>query len=215
MTDITSALGRIILQWMPEDITDDSSALIQFMLSGNRPWPEPMLTRFYDAIWCHKGPKSYVQYLTKFKSVLFRTVLQRIYSTTRFVNHTPTSEVTSVTICYVQPPHHVHTKVSVMFMNGRHASLWFHVNRPFHSWNKVMCVVKGHGHTVGQYLINLLPFWFTPIRPTIPEIELFRNLTLRNPRSRSWVSHSSPSIQPMHFLFISRQSDQPFLRHGQ
>ena len=48
----------------------------------------------------------------------------------------------------------------------------------------------------------------------------FLNLTLKNQRSRSWVrsksrSHSSPSIQPMHLLFVSHQSDQPFLRYVQ
>ena len=34
---------------------------------------------------------------------------------------------------------------------------------------------------------NSLEIHFTSIRPTIPEIELFRNLTLKHPRSRSWV----------------------------
>ena len=38
-----------------------------------------------------------------------------------------------------------------------------------------------------QYHINLLRFHFTSMRPTIPEIELFRNLTLKHPRSRLWV----------------------------
>ena len=38
-----------------------------------------------------------------------------------------------------------------------------------------------------MYHINSLPFHFTSIRPTIPEIELFQNLTLKHPRSRSWV----------------------------
>ena len=35
--------------------------------------------------------------------------------------------------------------------------------------------------------INSLTIHFTSIRPTIPEIQLFRNLTLKYPRSRSWV----------------------------
>ena len=39
-----------------------------------------------------------------------------------------------------------------------------------------------------KYLINLLPFNFTSIRPTIPEIQLFWNSTMKNPRSRSWVT---------------------------
>ena len=73
----------------------------------------------------------------------------------------------------------------------------------------------------GQYLIDELPFRFTSFILTIPEIQLFRNLTLKNPRSMSWVrskvkvTHSSPSIQPMHFLLSLCKLDQPFLRYGQ
>ena len=40
---------------------------------------------------------------------------------------------------------------------------------------------------LAQYHVNSLPFHFTSIRPTIPEIQLLRNLTLKYPRSRSWV----------------------------
>ena len=46
---------------------------------------------------------------------------------------------------------------------------------------------KGKVIQSAQYHINSLPFHFTSIRPTIPEIELFWNLTLKHPRSRSWV----------------------------
>ena len=46
---------------------------------------------------------------------------------------------------------------------------------------------KGKVIKSAQYHVNSLPFHFTSIRPTIPEIELFRNLTLKHPRSRSWV----------------------------
>ena len=46
---------------------------------------------------------------------------------------------------------------------------------------------KGKVIWSAQYPINSLPFHFTSIRPTIPEIQLFRNLTLKHPRSRSWV----------------------------
>ena len=38
-----------------------------------------------------------------------------------------------------------------------------------------------------QYHINSPRFHFTSIRPTIPEIKLFQNLTLKQLRSRSWV----------------------------
>ena len=125
------------------------------------------------------------------------------------------------------------TMVNIMVMNGSLASFSFHVSRSSHSWDKAILDSdleistprsrswvwsKGKVIQSAQYHINWPRFHFTSIRPTIPEIELFRNLTLQYPRSRSWVrsrSHIVPSIQPMHFLFVSHQSDQPFLRYGQ
>ena len=122
--------------------------------------------------------------------------------------------------------------VNIMVMNWWLTSFSFHVNRPPHSWDTTISDsdletprsrswVWSRGNVIqsAQYHINLLPFHFTSIRPTIPEIQLFRNLTLKHPRSRSWVrsksmSHIIPSIEPMHFLFVSHQSDQPFLRYG-
>ena len=68
------------------------------------------------------------------------------------------------------------------FLRYSNFRLW-----PWNSKVKVMGVVKRQGHTVGQYHLNSLPVHFTSIRPTIPEIQLFRNLTLKHPRSRSWV----------------------------
>ena len=38
-------------------------------------------------------------------------------SKTKYVDGTPTSEVTPVTIRYIHPPHHGHPKVTVMVMN--------------------------------------------------------------------------------------------------
>ena len=148
------------------------------------------------------------------------------------------------------------TQVNIMVMNGWLTSFSFIVNRPPHSWDKAISDSdletprsrswvwsKGKVIQLAQYHINSLPFHLISIRTTIPEIELFRNLTLKHPRSRSWVrskvkvtyyeiwpwniqgqghewgqrsrSHIIPSIQPMHFLFVSHQSDQPFLRYGQ
>ena len=100
---------------------------------------------------------------------------------TRYVYSTPRSEVTPVTIQYIRPPHHGHTSQ-------------YH-GRP-HSWDKAISDSdletpwvwsKGKVIQSAQYHINSLPFHFTSIRPTIPEVELFRNLTLKHPRSRSWV----------------------------
>ena len=126
------------------------------------------------------------------------------------------------------------TQVNIMVMNGWLTSFSVIVNRPPHSWDKAISDSdletprsrswvwsKGNVIQLTQYHINSLPLHFTSIRPTIPEIELFRNLTLEHTRSRSWgqrsrsQSHIVPSIQPMHFLFVSHQSDQPFLRYGQ
>ena len=127
------------------------------------------------------------------------------------------------------------TLVNIMVMNGWLTSFSFHVNRPSHSWDKPISDFdleistpgsrswvwsKGKVIQSAQYHNNSLRFHFTSIRPTIPEIELFRNLTLNiQGQGHEWGqrsrSHIVPSIQPMHFLFVSHQSDQPFLRYGQ
>ena len=79
-----------------------------------------------------------------------------------------------------------------------------------------MGVVKGQGHVVSP-VSDSLPFRLTSIRPTILEIQVHQNMTFKiQGQGNGWGqrsrSHSSPSIQPMHFLFISCHSDQPFLR---
>ena len=94
------------------------------------------------------------------------------------------------------------TLVNIMVMNGWLTSFSFHVNRPSHSWDKAIsdsdleistprsrsCVwSKSKVIQSAQYHINSLRFHFTSTRPTIPEIELFQNLTLKHPRSRLWV----------------------------
>ena len=74
------------------------------------------------------------------------------------------------------------------------------VNRPPHFWDKAVSDTdletprsrssvwsRGNVIQLAQNHINSLPFHLTSIRPTIPEIQLFRNLTLKYPRSRSWV----------------------------
>ena len=100
-----------------------------------------------------------------------------------------------------------------MVMNGWVTPLSFHVNLPSHSLDKEisnsdletwrsMSLVWSKGRIIrsAHYLINSLPFHFISIRPIVPEIQLFRHLTLKNQcyewgqRSRS---HSIPSIHPM------------------
>ena len=128
---------------------------------------------------------------------------------------------------------HGHTKVTLMAINDQPTSLSFYVNWPCHSWNKAIsnfdvktsrsrsCVwSKGKVIYSAQYLIDWHPLSFTSIRPTIPEIQLFWNLTLQNPGpTHGWghsrQTHNSSSIQLVHFFFISHQADQPFLHYGQ
>ena len=124
------------------------------------------------------------------------------------------------------------TLVNIKVMNGWLTSFSFHVNRPPHSWDiaisdsdletsRLRWWVWSTGNVIqfAQYHINSLPFHFTSIRTTIPEIPLFRNLTLKyQGQGHEWGqrsrSHIIPSIKLMHFLFVSHQSDQPFLRYG-
>ena len=91
------------------------------------------------------------------------------------------------------------TQVNIMVMNRWLASFSFIVNRLPHSWDKAISDSdletprsrswvwsKGKVIQLAQYHINSLPFHLTSIRPTILQIELFRNLTLKHPRSKSW-----------------------------
>ena len=92
------------------------------------------------------------------------------------------------------------TLVNIMVMNWWLTSFSFHVNPPPHSWDiaisdsdletprsRSWVWSRGKVIQLAQYHINSLPFHFTSIRPTIPEIQLFRNFTLKHPKSRSWV----------------------------
>ena len=118
------------------------------------------------------------------------------------------------------------TLLNIMVMNGWLTSFSFRVNRPSHSWDKAisdsdlkistlmssLCVwSKGKVIQSAKYHINSPRFHFTSIRPTIPEIELFRNLTFKHPRSRSWVrsqvkvtycTQNPTDALPFHFTSI-------------
>ena len=116
------------------------------------------------------------------------------------------------------------TLVDIMVKNGWLRSFSFHVNRPSHSWDKTISNSdleiprsrswvwsKGKIIQSAQYPINSLPFHFTSIWPTVPEIQLFWNLTLKHPRSRSWVrskvrSHTQYPIDAFPFSFTSGQN---------
>ena len=92
------------------------------------------------------------------------------------------------------------TLVNIRVMNGWLTSFSFHVNRPPHSWDKAISDSdletprsrswvwsKSKVIQSAQYHINSFPFHLTSIRPTIPEIQLFWNLTFKHSSSRSWV----------------------------
>ena len=51
---VTDGLGispEITVRWMPLDLSDGNSTLVQVMTDSNKPLPEPMLTRIYVSIW--------------------------------------------------------------------------------------------------------------------------------------------------------------------
>ena len=125
------------------------------------------------------------------------------------------------------------TQVNIMVKNGWLSSFLFIVNRPPHSWDKTISNSdletprsrswvwsKGKVIQSAQYHINSLPFHFTSIRPTIPEIEQFQNLTFKHPRARSWVRSKVKVTYCTQYItnalpFVSHQSDQPFQGYGQ
>ena len=137
----------------------------------------------------------------------------------------PMSKVTPVIILYIHPPHQRSGRV--MAMNDPLTTLLFHAKWPIHPWDKVILNVdlensrpwswvwsKGKVTQSVRCPIDLLPFYFTAIRPTLPELELFKDVTLE--KSKVKVKGQGHIVdQPIHFIFASRQSDQPFLRCGQ
>ena len=84
----------------------------------------------------------------------------------------------------------------------------------------IMGMVKGQDHTV-RPVSTWFAFFSVHINQiTIPEIQLLWNWPWKiQGQGHSWGqrsrSHSSPSIQMMHPLFVSHQSDQSFPRYVQ
>ena len=107
-------------------------------------------------------------------------------------------------------------------MSDQFPSLLFHVNWPSHSWDtaiskfdyenpwSMFCVwSKVKVILLAQQAIDLLP----TIGPAIPEIQLFKNLTLKiqgqdHGQGQTHWSHLKPGIQSIHYYyFFFRQSD--------
>ena len=83
-----------------------------------------------------------------------------------------------------------------------------------------MGVVKGQDHTVRPVSNWFAFFSFHINQITIPQYSYFEIWPWQiKGQGHGWGqrsrSHSSPSIQSMYLLFISHQSDQPFLRYVQ
>ena len=123
---------------------------------------------------------------------------------TRYVDGTPTCEVTTVTIRYIRPPHngHISQYLGYEWMTHpfRSMSIGHHIPeiRLFQT-----LILKGHKSA--QYPINSLPFHFTPITPTISEIQFFEiwswNIQGQGHEWGQWSrSHTIHSIQSMHLL---------------
>ena len=113
---------------------------------------------------------------------------------TRYVDGMPTSEVTPFTIRYIRPPHHGRTSqyhghewmTHILFLPCQSAAPLLRYSN-FRLWPrnpkvKVMGVVKGQCHTVGPVSYQLTSFSFH-----INQTNNSRDLTLKHPRSRSWV----------------------------
>ena len=155
---------------------------------------------FKEVPWCAKYTVSHWA-----NGVPFVAIMDIFPAWIRYVDGTPTSEVTPVTIRDICPPHHGHT-------SQYHGHEWMthHCSHPFRSMSIDRPIpeiklfqalilkfqLQDQGHGCGQrarsynrpsIILTHFVFHFTLIRPTIPEIELFRNLTLKHPRSRSWV----------------------------
>ena len=107
-------------------------------------------------------------------------------------------------------------------------SLSFHDNRASHSWDTIWpwkFKVKGKGQRYPSQLSELLthflsvshqgilstPVPFVPWQSGLPFLRYNLTLKIQGQGQRYPSQHS---IQLTHFLFVSHQLDQPFLRYG-
>ena len=114
------------------------------------------------------------------------------------------------------------TLVNVMVMNGWFTSFSFNVNWLPHSWDTAISDSdletprsrswvwsKGKVIQSSQYINNS---WNRAISKFDLETSKAK---VMSEWGQTWRSHIILSIQPMHFLFVSHQLDQPFLIYGQ
>ena len=138
---------------------------------------------------------------------------------TRYVDGTPTSGVTPVTIWYICPSHE---SKSWSWMDDSHPFRSMSISRPIPEIKLFQTLTlnlprsrswvwsKGKVIQLAQNHINSLTFHFKSIRPTIPKIQLFRNLTFKPPRSRSCMRskvkvtyYTQHAIDALPFCFTS------------
>ena len=107
------------------------------------------------------------------------------------------------------------TLVNIMVMNGWLTSFSFcdlEISTPrSRSW----VWSKGKVIQSAQYHINSPRFHFTTTISAISkfDLETSKVKVMREVKGQGHILF--PSIQPMHLLFVSHQSDQPFQRYGQ
>ena len=180
--------------------------------------------------WLYKALK-YVSNLDPMCCCIFTSLHWHIRGTQyQYVDGTLTSEVTLVTIWYIHPPHHGHTKIIIMVINGQFP--FFHSMSSSHSipeirlFQTLTLKLQCQGHGCGQrarsysqpsFLLihflfishlsdqQLLRYNYFEIWPWKIQVKVMNELR----------SHNIPSIQLMHFLFVSHQLYQQFLRYGQ
>ena len=144
------------------------------------------------------------------------------------VDGTQMYKITPITAQYINRPHHGLTKVNAMVANGRLISPSFHINQPSHYWDMAISHFnletlrfrswvwpKGKVTQSARYLIGSLPLRFThqPERYFLIwsyfEIRTWKIQGQGHELGKRSRSQISPSIQSMHFLFVSRHADQP------
>ena len=145
--------------------------------SGNTPyyinqcWPSSMAAHgvIGSVCWSIKWKHHHIQIRATSKVDETSTAQISRHHKTRYVDGTPTSEVTPFTLRYIRPPHHgqyhghewmthilfVPCQSAAPFLRYGNFRLW-----PWNSKVKVMGVVKGQCHTVGPVSCQLTSFSF-------------------------------------------------------
>ena len=136
-------------------------------------------------------------------SWIFEVIKDNELITTIWVDGTPTTEVTPVTIWYIHTPDLGHQMVMIMVMNDLLTPPLSNVNRPSHSeiqlFQNLTMKIHGQGHVCGQRSRSHL------------------NMKIHGQchgQGQTRWSHLSPRVQSIYLLFASWQSDHFWLRYS-